>query len=157
VRELTTARGLAGVSATLRCGVFFGTAAYISLVQQPAALQTGAEFATRFFVPMYGRASIMQAGLALGGTGTAVAAYWLGKHRIWLVSAVLIFIVIPFTLFVVSPVNQQLMSLDPTDGRALEILKQWGRLHWFRTLSSGASFVLCLVALGRECDDDFNG
>jgi Domain of unknown function (DUF1772) len=157
VSELTTVHRLAEACATLCCGAFFGAAAYISLVQQPAALQTGAEFATRFFAPMYGRASIMQAGLALGGTGAAVAAYWLGKNRIWLVSAVLIFIVIPFTLFVVSPVNQQLMSIDPTDGRALELLRQWDRLHWFRTLLSGVSFVLCLVGLTGNRDENFTG
>lgn len=142
-------RRLAEVCATFCCGVFFGAAAYISLAQQPAALETGAEFATRFFAPMYGRASIMQASLAIGGTAAALAAYLLGSGRIWLVAAVLILIVIPFTLFVVDPVNQQLKSIDPTDGRALDLLNQWGRLHWFRTLTSGVSFVLCLVGLGR--------
>ena len=143
-------RRLAEICATLCCGVFFGAAAYISLVQQPAALQTGAEFATRFFTPMYGRASIMQASLAAAGTVAALAAYFLGAGRTWLVVAVLIFIVIPFTLFVVDPVNQQLKSVEPTAGRALDLLNQWGRLHWFRTLASGLSFMLCLVSLGRR-------
>ncbi|MGH7795683.1 MAG: DUF1772 domain-containing protein [Candidatus Binatia bacterium] len=137
------------ICATLCCRVFFGAAAYISLAQQPAALETGAEFATRFFTPMYGRASLMQASLAIGGTAAALSAYLLGSGRIWLVAGVLILVVVPFTLFVVAPVNQQLKVVDPTDARALELLIQWGRLHWFRTLASGLSFVLCLVGLGR--------
>jgi uncharacterized membrane protein len=143
------ARRLAEMCATLCCGVFFGAAAYISLAQQPAALETGAEFATRFFAPMYARASLMQASLAIGGSAAALAAYLLGSGRLWLVTAALILIVVPFTLFVVAPVNEQLKAVDPTDARALELLIQWGRLHWFRTLASGLSFMLCLVGLGR--------
>jgi hypothetical protein len=144
------ARQSAEILATFCCGVFFGAAAYISLVQHPAAVETGAGFATRFFAPMYGRAAVMQASLAIGGTAAALAAYLLGAGRTWLVSAVLIATVVPFTLFVVDPVNQQLKSVDPTAGRALELLSQWGRLHWFRTVASGVSFVLCLVGLGRR-------
>jgi hypothetical protein len=53
--------------ATFCCGVFFGAALYISLVQHPAGLETGADFATRFFPPMYRRAAILQASLALVG------------------------------------------------------------------------------------------
>ena len=37
--------------ATLCCGVFFGAALYISPVQHPAALETGNDFAARFFSP----------------------------------------------------------------------------------------------------------
>ncbi len=142
-------RRLAEMCGTLCCGVFFGAAAYTSLVQQPAALETGTEFAARFFTPMYGRAAIMQASLAIGGTAAALAAYLFGSGRIWLVAAFLIFSVIPFTLFVVAPVNQQLKAVDPTDARALELLIEWGRLHWFRTFASGIAFVSCLVGLGR--------
>ena len=45
------------------CGVFFGAALYISLVQHPAALETGNDFAARFFPLMYRRAAILQANL----------------------------------------------------------------------------------------------
>jgi uncharacterized membrane protein len=89
----------------------------------------------------------MQASLAIGGTVAALAAYSLGSGRLWLVAAALIFIVVPFTLFVVAPVNEQLKAVNPTDARALDLLIQWGRLHWFRTLASGLSFILCLVSL----------
>lgn len=45
--------------AIYRCGVFFGAALYISLVQHPAVLETGADFAARFFRPMYRRAAVL--------------------------------------------------------------------------------------------------
>jgi hypothetical protein len=56
------------------CGVFFRAALYVSLVQHPAALETGLDFAARFFGPMYGRAAIFQASLALIGCAAVVAA-----------------------------------------------------------------------------------
>ena len=65
--------------ATLCCGVFFGAALYISLVQHPAALETGNEFAARFFPPMYGRAAAMQASLAVVGCAAAIAAWLRGR------------------------------------------------------------------------------
>jgi len=82
-------RQVAEILATFCCAVFFGAAAYISLVQHPAALETGSEFAVRFFAPMYARASVMQASLALAGTAAALSAYFLRAGRTWLVSAFL--------------------------------------------------------------------
>jgi hypothetical protein len=53
--------------ATISCGMFFGAAIYISLVQHPATLATGNDFAVRFFPLMYRRAAVLQATLALVG------------------------------------------------------------------------------------------
>jgi uncharacterized membrane protein len=144
------ARQVAEALATFCCGVFFGAAAYISLVQHPAALETGSEFAVRFFAPMYRRASIMQASLAIVGTIGAIFAYWLGAGHVWLFSAVLIGSVVPFTLLIVEPLNDQIKSVDPSAERAVELLMKWGRLHWVRTIISGLSFAVCFVALVRR-------
>lgn len=141
------ARRLAEALATFCCAVFFGAAVYISLVQQAAALETGTEFAVRFFAPMYRRASMMQASLAVVGGLASLTAYLLGAGRAWLLSAVLIAGVIPFTLLVVEPVNQEIRTVDPSADGALELLVRWGRLHWVRTVASGAALVTCLVAM----------
>ena len=132
--------------ALLCCAVFFGAAAYISLVQHPAALETGSDFAVRFFAPMYRRAAIMQASLAIFAAVAALAAYFVGAGRVWLVAAVLIASVIPFTLLVVEPVNEQIKALDPSSAQAVELLTRWGSLHWVRTVVSGAAFIICLAA-----------
>jgi hypothetical protein len=142
-------RSITEFLASFCCGVFFGAAAYISLVQHPAALETGGEFAARFFSPMYGRAAVMQASLALVGSAAALAAFFCGAGRSWLLAAVLIASVIPFTLLVIEPVNQQIKMIDPTADRAVQLLIQWGNLHWARTVASGLSFVTCLVGIGR--------
>ena len=104
----------------------------------------------RFFAPMYARASIMQASLAVLGTIASIVAYLLGAGRAWLLSAALIAIVVPFTLLIVEPLNEQIKMLDPSAGRATELLMRWGHLHWFRTIASGAAFLMCLAGIVRD-------
>jgi uncharacterized membrane protein len=120
------------------------------LVQHPAALETGSDFAVRFFAPMYRRAAVMQASLAIIASIASLVAYLLGAGRAWLLSAVLISSVVPFTLLIVEPLNDQIKSVDPLAERAIELLIKWGRLHWVRTIASGLSFALCLVAVVRR-------
>jgi hypothetical protein len=137
--------------ATFCCGVFFGAALYVSLVQHPAALETGIDFAGRFFGPMYWRAAIFQASLASIGCTAAVAAWLSGAGRLWLIAAVLIGSVVPFTLIVVKPVNDALLEggqLMPTELESLLI--RWGYLHWARTVASGLAFATSLVDVARR-------
>jgi Domain of unknown function (DUF1772) len=131
--------------ATFCCGVFFGAALYISLVQHPAALETGYDFAARFFRPMYRRAAILQASLALIGCAAALAAWLSGAGRLWLAAAVLIGSVVPFTLFVIKPVNNALLQDKVVASEVSALLIRWGHLHWARTAVSGAAFAACLV------------
>jgi len=131
--------------ATFCCGVFFGAALYISLVQHPAALETGYDFAARFFRPMYRRAAILQASLALIGCVAALAAWLSGAGRLWLAAAVFIGSVLPFTLFVIKPVNDALLQDKVVASEVSALLIRWGHLHWTRTAVSGAAFAACLV------------
>ena len=137
--------------ATFCCGVFFGAALYISLVQHPAALESGTDFATRFFSPMYRRAAVLQASLALVGCASAIAAWLRGGGSLWLAAAILIGSAVPFTLIVIKPVNDALLQgreLAPAELAAL--LVRWGYLHWPRTIASGLAFVACLVDVVRR-------
>jgi uncharacterized membrane protein len=144
------ARQSAEALTTFCCAVFFGAAAYISLVQHPAALETGSEFAVRFFAPMYRRASVMQASLAIVGSAASIVAYLLGTGRIWILVAILIISVVPFTLMVVEPLNEQIRAIDPSAEPVIELLMRWGRLHWVRTIASGAAFVMCLAGMSSH-------
>ena len=131
--------------ATFSCGVFFGAALYISLVQHPATLETGNEFAARFFRPMYRRAAGLQASLALVGCASAISAWLSGAGKLWLAVAVLIGSVVPFTLIVIKPVNDALLQHRDAASEVAALLIRWGYLHWARTVASGLAFLLCLV------------
>lgn len=144
--ELRRMAGLLAFVATFCCGVFFGAALYVSLVQHPAALETGADFAARFFGPMYRRAAALQASLALAGSAAGVLAWWSTAQNLWLAGAVLLFGSVPFTLFVIKPVNDALIAGSGGD-RPGALLGRWARLHWVRTAASGLAFIACLAAL----------
>ena len=132
--------------ATLCCGVFFGAVLYISLVQYPATLEMGSDFAARFFPPMYGRAAVVQASLAVVGCAAAVAAWLRGAGRLWLAAAVLLGSVVPFTLVVMKPVNDALLQGGGVSTAELDaLLIRWGYLHWARTVASGFAFVSFLA------------
>src|SRR5688572_32225689 len=104
------ARDLAEGLATFCCGLFFGAALYISLVQHPAAIETGHDFAARFFPPMYRRAAVLQASLALVGCAAAILAWLMGAGRVWLAAGVFLGSVVPFTLIVLKPINDVLLQ-----------------------------------------------
>ena len=132
----------------LFCGTFFGAAAYISLAQHPATLQTGTQFAAEFFPPMYALASRMQIALAVGGTLAGATQWYVTRDSLWAAGAALLFFVIPFTLVSLNPINDQLLesasqrSAPETD----RLLNAWAPRHWVRTIASGLSFIVCLWA-----------
>lgn len=142
---------LAAFVARLACGIFFGAALYINLVQHPAALSVGTDFAGRFFGPMYQRAAVMQVSAVLVGTLAALLAWWLGGGGRWLAGALLLLAVVPLTLLVMMPVNTELLALGagPAKPDAAELLARWAQLHAVRTALSGAAFVLFLSASDR--------
>jgi phage tail sheath protein FI len=137
--------------ATLCCGVFFGAALYVSLVQHPAMLETGNDFAMRFFPPMYGRAAIVQVSPAVVGCVAGVLASLSGAGHWWLAAAVLLGSVVPFTFAVIRPVNDALLrGGDVSTIEVNALLVRWGYLHWARTVASGLAFVTGLVAITRR-------
>src|SRR5262245_65462386 len=96
--------------ATFCCGVFFGAALYISLVQHPAARETGQDFAVRFFPSMYRRAAVVQASLALVGCAAALTAWLRGAGRVWSAGGVPLGGGVPFALLVMNPVTGALLQ-----------------------------------------------
>jgi len=139
-------RQLTEFIAVLACGLFTGAAAYISLVEHPARMECGVEIAAAEFRPSYRRASIMQAGLAALGLLAAIAAWLAGASFWWVVAGALLGSVIPFTLLVILPTNQQLLrpSVDPRSRPIGPLLQRWGRLHAVRSVLGGLALVLSL-------------
>jgi hypothetical protein len=134
------------------CGTFFGAALYISLAQHPAALEVGPSFAGRFFGPMYRRAAAMQVALAVLSTLAGFWVWWQGSGFPWLLAALLLFAVVPFTLVRIMPVNNKLLApgRDPEAPDTEGLLHRWGLLHAVRTVLSGLAFAVQLGALASR-------
>lgn len=135
------------VIATASAGLFAGAALYVSVVEHPARLSCGTEFALREFAPSYARAAVMQVALALVGLVAGLLTWYFSRDASVLTAALLLASVVPYTLIVMMPTNQLILhpALDATPTQKMRLLVRWGRLHAVRTVASLASFVVFLV------------
>jgi anthrone oxygenase-like protein len=133
--------------ATLCGAVFTGAAIYINLVEHPARMRCGTKIALTEWVPSYTRAAVMQASLAIVSFLAGLATWWLGGGVRWLVGAVLIGLVVPYTLLVVKPTNDRLLepTRDPASAETRALLERWGTLHGVRSGLSLAATLLYLI------------
>ncbi len=136
-------------AAILATGLFAGAALYISLVEHPARMSCGTTLAVAQFAPSYKRGALMQVSLALLAFVAAMAAWWTGAGRVWLVGSLLVVSVIPFTLLAILPTNKRLLdlTLDKDSYEAKRLLVRWGRLHAVRTALSLAAFAVFVCSL----------
>jgi hypothetical protein len=70
----------------------------------------------------------------------AGATFW------WAVAGVLLGSVMPFTLIVILPTNEQLLSptLDNRSAETAQLLARWGTLHGVRSVLNGMALLLFL-------------
>ena len=137
--------------AIICAGPFAGAALYITLVEHPARLECGTAVAVTEFGPSYRRATVMQASLAAAGLVAATVAWAQGRGLTLLLGGLLLGSVIPFTLLVILPTNQRLLSpdLDPGSAEARQLLERWGRLHAIRSVTSAIGFLVLVTHLTR--------
>lgn len=134
---------------TLTAAVFAGAALYINVVEHPARMGLDTRSAAAQWAPSYGRATWMQAPLAVIGFVAGVGVWLMGGGVAWLVAALLLGSVVPFTFGVIMPTNHALLApgrdLGSDDTRRL--LVRWGGLHAVRTALSLAATLVCLWRL----------
>jgi Anthrone oxygenase len=136
--------------AVFACTLFTGAAVYITAVEHPARLSCGPDIAAAEWAPSYKRGTIMQAPLAfvagLFGTFRSVE----GGGSLWIWGAILILVVIPFTLIVIRPTNNQLIEWQHRNSdQMLHLLRSWGRLHLVRSALGVAASILFIWAASR--------
>jgi len=132
--------------AALAACLFAGAALYINVAEHPARMGLETRVAALQWAPSYKRATWLQAPLAILSLLCGVAVWLLGGGWGWLVAAVLVGAVVPFTVVIIMPTNQRLLApdrdLSSSDTR--ELLVRWGRLHAVRTLLSLAGAIIYL-------------
>jgi len=137
--------------ATFCAALFAGAALYINVVEHPSRMGLDTRIAAAQWAPSYKRATWLQAPLALVSLLGGVAAWLLGAGAGWLVAAVLIGSVVPFTFIGIMPTNHKLLApgRDLSSAETRMLLERWGRLHAVRTaLSIAASIVYIWLTLG---------
>jgi hypothetical protein len=132
--------------AILCAAIFAGAAVYISLVEHPARMSLDTRIAVAQWAPSYRRATLMQAPLAVLSFVAGCTAWFLGGGPAWLIAAILIGVVVPFTLIVIKPTNDKLLApgRDLASADTRELLERWGKLHGVRSLLSVLAMLIML-------------
>ena len=135
--------------AVLCCTLFAGAAIYINLVEHPARMGCDTKTAATVWAPSYKRATVVQAPLAALSFLAGVGASLFAGGILWLIGAVLIGLVIPFTFIGVMPTNHQLLApgRDLSSIETRSLLVKWGRLHAVRSVLSLLASIVYLVSL----------
>jgi len=140
--------GLLATAAVLSATLFATWALYITLVEHPARLDSGAEAGRAQFGPSYRRAAPWQASFAAIALASGVAVAALTTRWAWLAGGLAVGAVIPLTLTVIAPINRRLLAAGPLDaGETLRLLRRWGRLHAVRTTLGAVGLLAFLWAL----------
>src|SRR5499433_4248447 len=139
------------IIAVLTGTLFAGAALYINAVEHPARMLLDTKSAALQWAPSYKRATFVQAPLALISFACGSLAWLSGGSIWWLVAALLIGAVVPFTFIVVMPTNHRLLAPD-RDLSSIEtrqLLQKWAMLHAVRTFLGLAASII-YVWLLRE-------
>ena len=64
---------------------------------------------------------------------------------LWLIGSGAMVFIVPFTIFVLMPLNNRLLAATDTDPNLTEMLKQWAPMQLVRTTLAVATFVLFLA------------
>lgn len=132
--------------ATFSAALFAGAALYINVVEHPARMRLETQVAAMQWAPSYKRATWLQAPLAIVSLLCGIAVWIMGGSIGWLVAALLVGAVVPFTFGVIMPTNHRLLApgRDLASAETRELLVRWGQLHAVRTALSLAGTFLFL-------------
>ena len=139
---------LAGQLALTTAAVFTGAAIYVSVCEQPARLGLDDRALLIEWKPSYKHGAAMQAPLALIGTALGVAAWWPTGDWLWVLGAIVFLSAWPYTLLVIRPTNNELLTTDPgsAGARSRALIEKWGWLHAGRSGIGALTTVLFLWA-----------
>jgi hypothetical protein len=139
------------LAAVLASGLFSGGALFVHFVDHPALMELGPARGLPCFAAIYKRAAKLQLLLALLSFSGSLAAWLAGAGAWWLVAGILMASPVPYTMFLMLPLNKELTDpgLENNPDRAMELLERWGNLHTYRSLIALAASVIFLLLLWR--------
>jgi Domain of unknown function (DUF1772) len=98
--------------AVLSAALFSGAALYINIAEHPARMSLDTRMAALQWAPSYKRATRLQAPLAIVSLLCGVLVWLQGGRVGWLIAALLVGSVVPFTLGIIMPTNHKLLAPD---------------------------------------------
>jgi len=122
-----------------------GAGLYINAVEQPARMALDESAMLKEWGPSDRRGVALMAGLALASALCGLSAYYEGGDVRNALGAVIAAASWPYSLYVMGPINNQIIALTPKDvGAARVLVSQWGLLEYGQTaiaLAATATFI----------------
>jgi len=135
--------------AVLSSALFAGAALYINVAEHPARMGLETRMAALQWAPSYKRATWLQAPLAIVSLLCGFLVWLQGGRAGWLIAALVVGSVVPFTLAIIMPTNHKLLEpgRDLSSPETRLLLIRWGRLHAVRTALGLMGTVIYLLLL----------
>jgi hypothetical protein len=138
----------AGSLALAFASALAGVGLYVNGVEQPARLALDDSAMLSEWGPSDRRGVALMAALALVAAIAGLSAYFETADVRYLIGAVIAASSWPYTVFVMGPVNNQILALAPKDvGAARALVWQWGLLEYGQTAIALAAAFAFLWAL----------
>ena len=137
-----------GSLALALAAAFSGAALYVNLVEQPARLALDDTAMLDEWGPSDRRGVALLATLSLLSAALGLLAYFASQDVRWAIGALIVLLAWPYTLFAMSPLNNQILALAPRDiGAARVLVRQWGLLEYGQTAIGLVASAVYLWAL----------
>ena len=135
--------------ATLLAGLWAGCSVYIAVAEHPSVLKVGVGFATDYFRVMSRRTAPLMMALAGLSGAAALYIYLTAGGAGWLLGAILMIGMFPFTGLLIVPTNLKLLKVDceTNPEEALALHRRWSTMHWLRTVIGAPAFLIFLWEL----------
>ena len=139
---------ITGLLALAFAAAFAGAAFYVNWVEQPARLKLDDEALLSEWAPSDSRGVALLAGFALASALAGFLAYFESQDVRWVFGALIVIAAWPYAFFVMSPLNNQILSLTGKDvAAARELTRQWGLIESGFAAIGVAAVVVFLWAL----------
>jgi len=84
--------------------------------------------------------------LSVLGAFAGMFQWLLGGGILWLIGAGCLIVVTIYSLVMIKPINDKLLTSGSDTQQAEQLLKGWAKLHWLRVAMIGAALMLYLLA-----------
>ena len=132
----------------LLCGALFaGAATYVSLVEQPAIIDGGAELTGTYILLVQPRPTYFQTFFAAAGGLAGIAAGVTGNAALWLAGGLVLGLAVLFQLAVILPETRRLSQADlmADPDTASGVLRRLTKLHAVQSIAGLASLSMFIL------------